>query len=160
MWVWFHASSSAFASCLMVDVSSPDFRRDPIIRLTEPECPMSSLLAIQELPTLVLSRSNAASTTLRSSLFGSLAMASAVVGSPRIFTPRRTMKFTRDRNNQKPTCGSRGLLSCLGVTHLRFRPASASTPLGSPVTHTAVWMKCTTSTIAPAIPDRAGISFP
>jgi len=31
------------------------------MRLTEQECPMASLLAIQELPTLVLSRSNATS---------------------------------------------------------------------------------------------------
>jgi hypothetical protein len=66
----------------MVDASAPYFRQEPIIRLTEPECPMESLLAIQELPTFVLSRSNAASATLRSSLFGSLAMLFAVVGSP------------------------------------------------------------------------------
>jgi hypothetical protein len=50
---------------------------------------MASRLAIQELPALVLPRSNAATTTLRSSLFGSLAMASAVDGRPRIFADRR-----------------------------------------------------------------------
>jgi hypothetical protein len=34
---------------------------EPIMRLTEPEYPMASLLTIQELPTLILSRSNATS---------------------------------------------------------------------------------------------------
>jgi hypothetical protein len=56
IWLSFHASSCEFASSLMVDASAPDFRQEPIIRLTEPECPMESLLAIQELPTFVLSR--------------------------------------------------------------------------------------------------------
>jgi hypothetical protein len=64
-----HASSGAFDNGLMVDVSSPDFRQVPIIRLTEPECPMDSLLAIQGLPTPVVSRGKAASITLRPSLF-------------------------------------------------------------------------------------------
>jgi hypothetical protein len=34
---------------------------EPIMRFTEQEYPMASLLAIQELPTLVVSRSNATS---------------------------------------------------------------------------------------------------
>ena len=82
--IFFHVTSSAFANRLMVDFSSPDFRQEPIIRLTEPGCPMASRLAIQELPAFVLPRSNAATTTIRSSLFGSLAMAFAVDGTPNV----------------------------------------------------------------------------
>jgi hypothetical protein len=40
----------------MVDASSPDFRQVPIVRLTEPECPIAKLLAIQEFPTFAVAQ--------------------------------------------------------------------------------------------------------
>jgi hypothetical protein len=71
IWISFHVSSRAFAKCLMMADNSLELWLEPIVRMTGRECPTVSLLAIRELPTLVLSRSNAATATLRPSLVGS-----------------------------------------------------------------------------------------
>ena len=88
----FSLGKMTFVSAFRSIAKSLSARPAESIRLTDPGCPIASLVAIHSLLALVFARKMPANTTLRRSLFAKAAKAPFADETPNAFIPSRTIR--------------------------------------------------------------------